>query len=134
MTNRHEVRYVINPLLQAPAWVGDDWGLRIYPCKSWLNSVWLGTVWNFMCVPQRFFYAVVMPLMALRPVEFCIGLAAFFLNTVGHVLAGLAGYLIMLPYPLKVMADALVLPPGKAKAALEAGMFEDGYPVAVLKP
>lgn len=132
MTNRQQARYVINPLLQAPAWAGDDWGIRIYPCKSWLNSVWLGTVWNFMCVPQRFYYAVVRPLVELRPIELCIGLAAFVLNTLTHVLAGLMGYLIMLPYPLEIMADALILPPGKAQAAIDAGMFEDGVPVALL--
>jgi hypothetical protein len=128
------LRYVINPLLQPTAWAGDDWGMRMYPSSNWFNSIWLGTVWNVMCIPQRFYYCVVVALLQLRPIEFCIGVVAFFVNTLALLVAGLFGYLVMLPYPLQIMSRALVLSPKRAKAALQSGMFTDGCPVAILKP
>ena len=124
--------YVINPLLQRAAWTGDDWGFQLYPSKNWLNSVWLGTVWNFMCLPQRFYCCVIVPLLGLQPVGVAIGLMAFFVNTTAQFFAGLYGRLIMLPYPLEVISDSVVLSPSRAQAAIEAGMFSDGAPVARL--
>ena len=123
---RHGARtkYIINPAAVPTAWSGPSWGYRGFRNRSWINSVWLGTGWHALCLPQRFFWEVVRPTWT-DPLGIARHALRFVGLTFGYFLLGVAGWLVMLPFPLEVVAHARILDNDEATQALRSGRSSD---------
>jgi hypothetical protein len=113
-------RYIINPAAVATAWSGPLWGYRGFRNRSWLNSLWLGTGWHVLCLPQRLWWEIVVPTYT-DPAGIAHHVIRFVVLTFGCFFLGIAGWLVMLPFPAEVISRARILDNEEAMQALRSG-------------
>lgn len=107
--DRHgDCRYVVNPALVPRVWSGPSWGYWAFRNTSWANSVWLGTGWHILCLPQRVWLEVLRQSWN-DPLRSPLYLLRFLGLTAAFIVLGLAGWLVMLPYPPELLSRAIVL-------------------------
>lgn len=117
--------YVINPALAPTSWQGDTWGMRAFPNRSWINSFYLGTVWNFMITPQRIWHELLRPIGRGDFGMFARNVPMLFVFAFVWMYLGVTGRLVMLPYGIDVVADAIIFDEDQAKRAIfQYGMTE----------
>lgn len=115
-------KYLINPDRCETRWMGDDWNLYIWTNRSWINSVWLGTVVNLLCVPQRVFHKIVVPLFLGDLAMAFKGLWSVPLITFALLVFGPLKQVRAIPYPRHVVGDAKILSETEAERAALAGI------------
>lgn len=54
---------VVNMLLAPPRWTPEPWQICAAKNPTYLNSVWIGTVWNLIMLPSRFWPELLRPLL-----------------------------------------------------------------------
>ncbi len=118
--NYRRPTYIINPAAVPTAWSCPSWGYRGFRNRNWINSAWWGTGWHVLCLPQRFWWEVVRPTWK-DPLGVAGHALRFFVLTFGYCALGVAGWLVMLPFPLEVVARARVLDNEEAIQALRSG-------------
>lgn len=118
--NDQRPRYIINPAAVPTAWAGPSWGYRGFRNRNWINSIWLGTGWHALCLPQRFWWEVARPTRR-DPLGVVGHTVRFLVLTLGYCALGVTGWLVMLPFPLEVVARARILDNEEAIAALRLG-------------
>lgn len=125
---------IVNPYAQSSRWTGDDWCVVSGHNPNWLNSAWLGTVWNVVCLPQRTWFMLKASFAYLRAGMIGTALLALPLLVLAffqYLLVGLVGHLRMLPpLPLDLMNS-----PGTEIAGLEEGekLISSGFDSVVVR-
>lgn len=124
--------FLINPAAMPTRWTGEPWGMRSFQNKNYLNSIWLGTVWNFMILPTRAYYELLGPLMRGDLGRLVGNVFAFITLTIAFFCAGLIGKLVMMPVELEVLQQSYVMNEHEAFAALNNGFTEPVIEVSKL--
>lgn len=114
-------KFVINPTLVPTCWQGENWGYRAHRNKNYLNSVWLGTVWNVFLLPQRIWHSVGVPLLHGRVIAALVNVPMVPVITLAYFCAGIIGSLKMLPYDLPTLMESYVLSEEEGKREIEHG-------------
>jgi hypothetical protein len=114
-------RYKVNAALMPLSWTPEPWQVVYFPNPNRLNSIWIGTVWNFMLIPTRMWFEVirlcVTPAWYITPMT----LMAVLLSSLKWVLAGFAGKLRALPIDLQTRLHSDIMTPEEAASAIKAG-------------
>lgn len=117
-------RFVINPALVPTLWQGETFGLHSFKNRNYLNSLWLGIVWNALCIPQRAYLEIVRPALLGMISNALTGILVFIALTLGYAIAGVLGQLIMLPYQLDVLLNSKILDEDDSQLEIAAGVTE----------
>lgn len=114
-------RYKINAALLPLAWTPEPWQVVYFPNPNRLNSIWLGTVWNFMLFPTRLWFEVIRLLTTKAWFLVPATLAGLMLSLPRWVWAGFCGNLRALPVDMHTRLHADIMTPAEAAAAITAG-------------
>lgn len=122
--------YMINPVaFQESFWAPDVFQLILgHKNKNYLNSLWLGTGWIALSLPQRVLYEVVLPLVNFR---FGMALISCFRLPASSMLIfwnGICGTLGSVGIGLGQIVKSIVLTPKQSQEA-----FDQGYKDSVLE-
>lgn len=120
-------RYIINPMAaREPLWLPHVWQMAVADARnpSYLNSLWLGTVYNLMLVPQRLFSETLVSLFNFQLGKCLFSLFAIPVSVLLFLIMGLSGRLAGINVTLEQAANALILKPAEGLAALEEGFTD----------
>lgn len=105
MTGRRT--FAVNLALAPIAWTPEAWQLRPFVNPHYLNSLWLGTVWNAVLAPTRLWHESLKFILAGRvKVGLLNGLLLFPFTTLTFLAWGVRGKLRAHSLPLEVASDA----------------------------
>lgn len=100
---------VANMLMAPPVWAAEPWQLCAARNPSYLNSLWLGTVWNIVLLPTRIWKELLRPLLWGR-IELFLAMLAFMpLSIAKFFWLGITGRLHSLMLPPDVCPSILLM-------------------------
>lgn len=116
--------FTINLAVAAPCWAPEIWQIQQFLNPHYLNSLWIGTVWNTVLLPSRIIHEIIKPVfrgefaVALTMV---VGIPYTFIR---NILVGAAGKLRGVGLPLNVILNAEFLDEDEAFAQMQKGNYD----------
>lgn len=116
-------RYAINPQAQKRSiWTPEIYQLVLgQGCTGYLNSVWLGTIWNLILMPSRFLVEVVWNVFNFRFQQALFSLLMLLPTSLWLVYMGLRGSLRVVPITAEIAARSIILSPEQCMTAIQRG-------------
>lgn len=116
---------LLNPAVAALCWTPEAFQYVYFPNPRYLNSLWLGTVWNVTLLPTRIFQEVINPLLRGYLTFPLIHLFVTMPISVGvFFLRGLIGRCRAVNLPIATMATARSITPEEAMEQFNRGNYE----------
>lgn len=116
-------RFVINPRAIGRLY----WSPKVYQHifghlnRSYLNSLWLGIIWNILTLPYRVVMQILWPIFNFEFGFALMGVLAVPASFILISFFGLMGRLISLPISVEIRMNAMVLNNKRASAMLASG-------------
>ena len=126
---------MINPVaFNESFWAPDVFQLVVgHRNKSYLNSLWLGTGWIVLSLPQRVLCEIVLPLVCLRPgicLSSCLSLPA---STLVIFISGIRGLLGSVNLGIHQIVKSIVLTPKQSQEAFDLGHKDPVLEISKIK-
>lgn len=114
-------RFLINAALFNLMWTPEPWQIVRFPNPSYANSLWLGTVWNFMNLPTRAWHEVIRVLFSRHALYAPYMLWMLLYTTFRQVLWGFVGMNRAIDVPIELRIKADIMEPVEAANRIKAG-------------
>lgn len=110
--------------LAKPQWDCQPWQMVAYRNPSWFNSAWLGVVTNFLNLPMRVFFEVILIALNGRPLTAALMAITLPFTALILLLAGLLGKLSCARLSPQVLAQARINTPEESAQDAVVGAAE----------
>lgn len=120
-TDPISARYRINAALLPLNWTPEPWQVIYFPNPNRWNSIWLGTVWNFMLFPTRVNKEFLQVLFSAQWIYAFPLLGAMFVGCFKWLAMGFSGKLRAVKLPAKIRMQAEFFTAEEAALAIRAG-------------
>ena len=118
-------KYVLNPQAQSSKWTCDIYQLASKNRnRNYLNSLWLGTVWNLFILPYRFLKEPCTLLVRGHYRMMWLSLLMLPMSVWKMFVAGVSGNLIAMDITIEQAVNGVTLRDGPAFEMIERGITE----------
>ena len=118
-------RYVLNPAahVHIPSmWTPEPFQIVVLsPNKSYLNSLWIGVVWNILSLPEQFFKRTIVSALRMDMKNFLHSLWAIPMGALILIIEGILGRCVALPITLEQRQNSITMPQKESEKVTREG-------------
>jgi hypothetical protein len=113
--------WIIN-MRRAPAvWTPEPWEIQYFQNPSYLNSLWIGIVWNVVLAPWRFMHEVLKTVFEGHLLMALILLVLLPISMVKLAFAGICGQVHAVRLPIDILLMSRLMTPSECEADIRDG-------------